>query len=172
MADILEDTQIYPALAELVECLRDSLGDSAPCFCDILMGQQIPVDYVGDCEDAQGNASCGAAYVRVEGAYPTADFPEPLAFPTSNSVMAYNVSVGVLRCASIGQDDGNAIDPADLKVLTTQLLSDMKSIRRAIQCCFMLKFPDVQHVMGVFLPIPQAGDVVGGEWPISILEDF
>lgn len=175
MADITEDTAIYPVLAELSACLCLSLGDSSPCFCGIVMGDAVPVDYVGngDCKDEDDqHVSCGAAYVRVTSAYPTENFPEPLARPTINSVMAYTVSVGVLRCIGVGDEDGGPISKAELEAVTLQLLSDMKSIRQAIQCCLGNAFQDVDHVMGVFTPIDQEGDIIGGEWPVTLLERF
>lgn len=175
MADIIEDQAIYPVLAELAACLCASLGDTSPCFCGIVMGDAVPVDYVGDgsCadEDAHG-VSCGAAYVRVTGAYPTRDFPEPLILPNANDVMAYTVSVGVVRCIGVGLEDGSPIPKAELEQVTLQLLSDMKSIRQAIQCCLVNAFPEVDHVLGVFTPIDQEGDIIGGEWPVTLLERF
>lgn len=166
--DITEDTAIYPVLAELSACLCTALGDGTPCFCGILLGPDIPAEYVGDdCEDA-----CGAAYVRLVGAYPTDNFPEPVQFATCNMIMAYNVSVGVLRCASIGEEDGGPVDREQLEQQVLRGLSDMKAIRRAIQCCFQNAFPHVRVVMGTFIPLPQEGGVVGGEWPITIHEAY
>jgi len=172
VADITEDLSIYPVLAELVACLTLSLGDGAPCFSGLLMGDLIPTEYVGHCEDEDGKPSCGAAYVRVVTAYPTENFPDPLVRPTCNSVMAYQVRVGVVRCASVGLDNGDPVEPEELERITLQQLSDMKSIRQAIQCCLINAFPNVDHVLGAFEPMPQEGDVVGGEWPVTLLEDF
>lgn len=170
--DITEDDQIYPVLAELVACLCAALGETAPCFCGLLVGDDLPVEYVGRCEAETGDPACGVAYVRVMTAYPTENFPEPLARPTCNMAMAYTVGVGVLRCAEVGGDDGSPVDPAEVERITLLQLSDMKAIRRAIQCCLMSSFPEVDHVLGSFTPFPQEGDVVGGEWPVTLLEVF
>lgn len=165
---IEEDTSIYPMLAELTACLCNALGTSKPCFCGIIAGADIPVEYVGECADDV----CGAAYVRVVGAYPTSNFPEALAAPSCNTVMAYNLAVGVLRCASVGEEDGGPVNQEEFEKTQLLVLSDMKAIRRAIQCCFMRSFSHVRHVMGVYTPLPLEGGVVGGEWPLAILEDF
>ncbi|QIQ63615.1 hypothetical protein SEA_NAMAGO_32 [Microbacterium phage Namago] len=170
--DITEDLRIYPILAELNACLCAALGDGSPCFCGILVGPDTPVEYVGECEEGDGEASCGAAYVSLTGAYQTERFPEPLQSPTCNAVMAYNISVGVLRCTPIGEEDGGPISPEELERITLRALSDMKAIRQAIQCCFMRSFRNVKVVMGVFTPIPSEGGVVGGEWPIIVREDI
>ncbi|QUE25328.1 hypothetical protein SEA_FIZZLES_32 [Microbacterium phage Fizzles] len=169
--NIEEDLRIYPILAELRECLRIALGDGAPCFVGILVGDDIPSEYVGDCED-DGEPSCGAAYVRVTGAYPTDRFPEPVQYPTCNMAMAYNISVGILRCTSVGEEDGGPIYPPELEQVTLRSLSDMKAIRYAIQCCFQNAFPKVKTLMGTFTPLPSEGGVVGGEWPITVREDL
>lgn len=172
MVDITEDQGIYPVLAELNACLCTALGDSSPCFCGILVGEVIPTEYVGSCVDEHGEPSCGVAYVRVTGAFPTEQFPDPLITGSCNTIMAYNVSVGILRCASVGEEDGGPVDPEEMEKLTLQLLGDMKAIRRAIQCCFLRAFPDVDHVMGTFTPLPMEGGVAGGEWPIVISEVY
>lgn len=168
------DLSIYPMLAELRECLCSALGGSRPCFCQIVVGNEIPVDYVGgDCDhDSDDLDGCGVAYVRVVGAYPTSRFPEAMDAPTCNTAMAYNLAVGVLRCTSVGEEDGGPVNQEDFATLQLQLLSDMKAIRRAIQCCFMQAFPRATHVMGTFTPQPQMGGVAGGEWPITVLENF
>lgn len=170
--DITEDRRIYPILAELNACLCATLGDGSPCFCGIIVGEDIPVEYVGQCEDGDGESSCGAAYVRVTGAYPTERFPEPMQYPTCNSAMAYNIAVGVLRCVPIGEEDGGPVDPEELQKITLRSLSDMKAIRQAIQCCFMNAFPKVKVVMGTFTPLLNEGGVAGGEWPITVREDL
>lgn len=167
---IEDDTTIYPMLAELNACLCAALGDSVPCFCQIIVGPDIPMDYVGECDN--GDEACGVAYVRVVGAYPTSNFPEIQAAPTCNMVMAYNLAVGVLRCTSVGEEDGTPVNQEEFAKLQLLLLSDMKAIRRAIQCCFLRAFPRAAHVMGTFTPFPMEGGVVGGEWPIAVLEAF
>lgn len=171
--DITEDVRIYPILAELRECLRAALGDGAPCFVGILVGPDTPAEYVGECDDADDDGvSCGAAYVALTSAYQTDRFPEPIQYPTCNAVMAYNISVGILRCTPIGEEDGGPISVEDLERITLRSLSDMKAIRFAIQCCFQRAFPKVKVVMGNFTPIPSEGGVVGGEWPIIVREDI
>lgn len=169
--DITLDKAIYPVLAELSACLCNALGDTVPCFCGLTMGDFVPTDFVGHCESETGEPSCGAAYVRIMGAYPTENFPEPIAYPRVNSAMAYQVAVGVLRCVAVGEDDGS-MNPDDVEKDTLLMLSDMKAIRSAIACCLQTAFPEVDHVLGIFTPIPQEGDVAGGEWPVTLLERF
>lgn len=167
---IENDTRIYPMLAELSACLCAGLGDGKPCFCGVLVGNDLPVDYVGACADENGDASCGVAYVRVVGAFPTSSFPEPMVNAGCNTLMAYNIAVGVLRCWPVGEEDGGPVDPDELRALSLDLLTDMNIIRKAIQCCFLRAFPNVSHVMGTYQPLSVEGGVAGGEWPITVLE--
>lgn len=165
---IESDLSIYPILEELKSCLCNALGDSAPCFCGIVVGEDIPVEYAGECDDD----SCGAAYVRLTGAFPTTNFPQVEGSATCFTTMAYNVSVGILRCVSLGDDRGNMPTPAEVQETSLMLLSDMKTLRRTIQCCFGSTFDEVDYVMGQYTPLPLQGGVTGGEWPVTIQEQF
>lgn len=166
--EIESDRRIYPMLVELNACLCAELGDASPCFCGILMGADVPVEYAGQCEDE----NCGAAYVRVVNSYPSVDFPEPDVSASCNSVMAYSLAVGVLRCVSLGDDDGTPPSPEEMNELTLQMLSDMQAIRRAIQCCLGSNFEDLEYVLGAYTPLPMQGGVAGGETLLTVREVF
>lgn len=165
---IENDLSIYPMLEELRSCLCSALGDGAPCFCGIVVGEDIPVEYAGEC----GDDNCGAAYVRLANAFPSTAFPEPALEARCFTTMAYTVSVGILRCVSIGDDRGNPPSPDEMRDMALMQLSDMKIIRKAIQCCFGSSFEDVEYVLGQFTPLPMQGGVVGGEWALTIQEHF
>lgn len=167
LPDDFEDAAIYPVLDELRMCLCLALGpDATPCFCGIIVGEGIPVEYAGDCED------CGAAYVRLVTAFPSNVFPVPDQEPRCTAVMAYTVAVGIARCLPAGRSNGEPPTPDEVEEAARQALADMQAIRQAIRCCFGSKFEDLDHVLGTFTPAPAGSGVSGGEMVVTISEQF
>lgn len=163
-----DDRRIYPVLSELVACLCNELGDDAsPCFCGLIVGPQaVPVE-LDDCE------SCGAGYVRLDGAFPSNNFPDSDDLATCMTVMAYTVAVGIQRCAPVGDDRGNPPTQEEQQEFARLMMADMAAARRAIQCCLTdAKFTDIEYVMGSWVPTPNQGGVQGGEWTLTIREMF
>jgi hypothetical protein len=158
----MADTVIKPVMGELAACLCAELDQTELCFCGLIAGMGIPIDYVGDCE--------GVGYVRLITAYPSVNFPTPDITEGCVSLLAYQVAVGVLRPAPQMDNDGN-IDPADVARISEQVLDDIAAIRKAIRCCFREKFEDVQYLMGEYTPIEE-DSVAGGEWLLTIQEAF
>ena len=158
---------IDPVLAELSACLCAELGETVPCFCGVIVGNDIPLEYAGECEE-----ECGAAYVRLVNAFPSINFPQQDTASGCTSLMAYTISVGVVRCAPVGDDRGNPPTPEEVQKLTDQLLSDMHAIRRAVRCCLADKFEDVEYLLGQYVPLPSQGGVAGGEMTLTIQEPY
>lgn len=163
--DPVDDDKIYPILAELSACLCKALEGQAPCFCGIVVGGEIPVEYAGDCH------SCGAAYVRLINSFPSLEFPEQSASATCATLMAYTVGVGIVRCTPVGDDDGAPPTPEEMDDLARLVLSDMKKIRDTIRCCLGGDtFEDIEYVVGAYTPL--SGGVTGGEQVVTIRELF
>jgi hypothetical protein len=157
--------KIYPVLMELVACLCDSLGESAPCFCGLLIGDDLPVEYAGDCED-------GAGFVRVTTAYPSAGIPEPDQLLSSHAVRAYQIGVGVLRNAPYG-DGGEPPEPDEVKEHSLVLLADHQITWDAIVCCFQQKYDgELNMTSPIWTPFPNEGGIDGGEWVFTLQEPF
>lgn len=162
-----DDRSIWPIMSELAACLCAELsrGGEAPCFCGVLAGNVLPVEGVDDC------STCGAGYVRLANAYPsTQRFPQPDEIATCRSVLAFDVVVGVARCAPVGDGDYPPTQ-AELTEYARQAMADMAAIRRAIRCCLTDdKFEDITYVLGMYTPLPDEGGVGGGEWQLTIQE--
>lgn len=166
MADLPEDKKIYPLMLELQACLCDAIGVE-PCFCGIVVGSEIPMDFDG-CEN------CLSAYVRLDSANPsTEQFPQPDQRAQCGTLWAFTLAVGIARCAPVfGDDLGNAPTEADINAFSATLLADMSAIVRAISCCFAEKFEDANYVLGPYTPFPPAGGVGGGEITLIVQELF
>lgn len=166
-----DDHSIWPVLSELAACLCNMMAEAGTsgCFCGILAGpnQEIPID-------SDGCDNCGAGYVRLESAYPsTIQFPEQDQQATCRAVMAFPVTVGIVRCAPVGDSLGNPPEPKELNAFARQVFADMALIRRAIACCLVDdKFEDIEYVMGEYTQRLVEGGTGGGEWQLTIRERF
>lgn len=160
------DSKIYPLMAELSACLCADLGpDATPCFCGVLFGPNIPVEYTGDCDE------CGVAYVRLVNSYQSTEgFPSPDVTATCASLTAWTIAVGIVRCSPLGDNMSNPPDPDELMESSRRALADMDVIRRAIRCCLVGKFDDdFEYVLAQFLPSQTPG-IIGGEQIVVVRE--
>ncbi len=166
-----DDHLIWPILSELAACLCGMLTETGftPCFCGVLYSQTqaVPIEVDG-CQE------CGAGYVRLNTAFPsTVQFPQPDQQGTCRAVLAFDVTVGIARCAPVGDNFGNPPSPADLADYARQIFSDMALIHRAISCCLVdAKFTDIEYVLGSYTQLPAEGAVGGGEWQLTIRQQF
>jgi hypothetical protein len=166
--DFVDDPFVYPILTELLACLRSELGDQVEqmCYTGILLGTQVPADYAGM------DTSIGAAYVRLQDGYPSvASFPEPDATPACDSKLAFTITLGILRCTTIGDEQGNPPDQDELDWLARVQLADFRIMRRAIQCCARTSLnEDHQIMLGSYTPLENQGGVAGGEFGLIVQE--
>lgn len=160
--EVLERLSIYPVLTELISCLCTRVGTS--CFCGIVAGEQVPIDFVPvvgtECDGA-------AAYVRVSTGFTAANFPQPDQDPRVRGPRGYNIAVGILRPAPIGDRDGvNADEEAEFNL---RLLADMQITWESFVCCVNdQKFPDLQYTSPTFQWADRAGGAGGGEWVFQV----
>lgn len=161
---LLQRHPLYPVLVELVACICDRVGDGA-CFCGILVGDDLPVEFVGEC------TGDGAAYVRLLTAFPsTVIFPEP--DPVfGGSVRAWQVGVGILRHAG-WEPEAIEFDPLETQRYALRQMADQQATWEAIACCFTEKFDEVDLSGPVWQTFPLQGNVGGGEWQVTIRQPF
>jgi hypothetical protein len=168
--DLVDDQRVYPILLELLACLKAELGAQQVkdmCFVNLLVGTEVPAEFV----HMNPTDTVGAAYVRLGSAYPSVqNFPEPDPTPTCSTALAFPIAVGILRCASIGDDTGNPPDQDEYARIVRRSTADMALMRRVIQCCLADKFDDSTYVLGTWEPLPNLGGVVGGEFSFIIQE--
>jgi hypothetical protein len=170
VAAFVEDTIIYPTMIALSACLCTEIEGSGlpePCSCGPLIGDLV-LDYCGECADGK----CGGqAWVRLVDAFPSNDFPNPLAaIQNCNAPLAYTLEVGIVRCKPTGKASGvrGFVPPSmeqNVEALRLQL-ADMAAMRRAIQCCF--GDTDVSYIMNAYTPSPVDGDCLGGAFSVIV----
>lgn len=160
---VIEDFRIYPKMLQLAGCLCQQIAESglpSPCFCGVVEGSEPSLD-CGACEDG-----CGAAWVRLDSAFPTSDGInlDPLA--KCSSRLGFTLEVGITRCFSpFGDAEGNQPGIAEHLEATRIQLADMSAMFRAIQCCFS---EDDDYNLGQYTPLPFLGGCGGGSWSLVV----
>ena len=78
------------------------------------------------------------------------------------------IEVGVLRCASVVDDRGNAPSASRLTAEAQSTARDMWNLAEAIRCYFA-DVPTVVHVdLGTWTPLGAEGGCVGGTWTATV----
>lgn len=149
--------RIAVALAALSECLCAELTAVAlvPCWCGVLPGQEVALDYCSPCESGQ----CGMAWVRLDLTFPADPFPLQVLDASCEKPLAYRIEMGVAQCVTVN-DDGEPLSTEQaLDTLVSQTLA-MEAMRRALSCCTK----DFEVVIEGYQPFGPQGGCVGGVW--------
>lgn len=166
MAEFREDTDIFPVLTQLAECATAQLvkdGLDPISAVSVQPGQQGVMDYVGNGKD------CGEIIINVNQGYPVGPFPNQSADATCTTQMAYEVQLGIFRCAPQPSGPKNALrmpSSAEQTNAARIALADMSSMRRAIQCC--MQTTGRQYTLRSFTPYGPTGNAVGGYWLVVV----
>jgi len=154
---------INAILTDLVTCLcAQILTDDLPpvCFCGVLPGDEVALDYAGDCDDA-----CGMAWVRLTTAYPSVSIATPAAIP-GNCAMGIGIEIemGIVRCLDVGEG-GTPPEPESLTASAALQVADLMAMWRAVHCCQSAK----DFVIGQYVALGPQGGIVGGTLPMAML---
>lgn len=156
------DTDIWPTLNRLVDCLCTELAEAGldTCYCGLLPGQLIAAQYVNH------KTRQGMAWVRLNGAWPYTQFPSFNTAAQCAAPVAFEIEIGSLFCAPVFADSrGNPPSlAAQLEAVRVQTAA-MAAMRRAIVCCLGT---GKTAVLGQYQPIGPEGDVVGGTWMVTV----
>lgn len=155
---------VTTVLTELATCLcAQILIDETPkvCFCGLVPGAEVAMEYAGDCADA-----CGMAWVRLANSYPSTSIGLPSVAPGNcQSGIGLDVELGIARCVEVGQADGSPPTPGQLAASAVLQSEDMMTLWRAVACCRQSK----DWVIGQYTPFGPEGGLVGGVVFVSIL---
>lgn len=155
--------RISVLLSDLATCLcAQIIEDELPptCFCGVVPGDEVAMDYAGDCDDA-----CGMAWVRLVNAYPSTSIGSPIERPGNCAVgIGVEVVLGIARCIPLG-DNGEPPDPTDLAAASVLQQADMMAMWRAVSCCRSSK----DWAIGNYTPFGPQGGLVGGILSLAIL---
>lgn len=154
ISDVLED--LRTCLCAQIE--TDQLPDV--CTCSVMPGNEVALDYAGNCDDA-----CGMAWVRLIESFPSVTIGIPSLTPGNCSVgIGISVELGIIRCFDLGEN-GEPPDSATMTETARLQIADMMAMYRAVACCRQSN----DFVIGQYVPYGPEGGMVGGILPISIL---
>lgn len=156
---------ITTILTELAGCLCrqiHDLGLAEPCFCGVMPGDRVALDYVGNCEDRDG-----MAWVRLVASYPSTGVGT-LSTNVNNcgSALSVDLEVGIMRTAPKMDQSGEPPDEAAQLAATDQQISDMMAMYKAISCCPALV--DREYIAGIYKPMGPQGYALGGTVPVTL----
>lgn len=156
---------IFSRLDDLRTCLCAQIElDDLPslCFCGIVPGSEVAVEYQGDCTDR-----CGMAWIRLASLYPAVSVGQvSTQMGNCGNMMGVDVEVGVMRCMPVGGYDGLPPTPAQLRAATELQVKDAQAIWKAVVCC---QGSD-DWIIGQYRPFGPDGGIVGGIVEINFLE--
>lgn len=154
---------IAAVLEDLSICLCAQIeADNLPptCFCGVMPGSEVPLDYAGDCDHA-----CGMAWVRMGASYPSVSIGAPAETPGNCSAgIGLEIEVGIIRCIDVG----SGTTPPDREVLAAAAAlqtADMMAIWRAVSCCQNSK----DFMILQYQPYGPEGGMVGGVVALNLL---
>lgn len=163
VADPVVLDPINQTLEDLATCLCSQIiTDGLPplCTCSVMPGNEVALDYAGDCDD-----QCGMAWVRLSASYPSTMIGNPyLGAGNCAAGIGLEIELGVMRCFDLGEN-GEPPDPATLLESSQLQIKDMLAMWRAIACCRQSR----DFVIGTYIPYGPEGGLVGGILPVSIL---
>lgn len=157
---------IAARLQELADCLCAQVAeDGLPglCFCGVVPGEAAAADYISDrCDD------CGMAWVRLVSIYPTAGVGiADTTIGNCNKELGFDVEIGIMRCFSVGDAQGNPPSPNEVREAAALAALDAETMVRAVACCPAIN--SKSYVMGNYQPLGPQGGVVGGVWTLSLV---
>jgi hypothetical protein len=164
------DDPIFEVISRLSDCLCSELeaaGGPGLCYCGLAIGAAPPPFGMADCS----NGDCGVAWVRLVSGFPSTSFPLPnqVASTSCASPLAYQVELGVARCAPVAT--GRELFPDKQATFDAARLymGDMRAMKRALLCCLPAEQkqaggPAIVVQAGTWTPLDNAGGRSGGLW--------
>lgn len=156
---------ISQKIDDLITCLCAQIiedGNGNVCFCGIMPGSEVAMDYFGECTDA-----CGMAYVTLETGTPANGIGvENTQVNNCGSAFTFDVEIGILRCVEAGDEHGAPPTPESLNETAHVQFADILTMRRAVQCC-----NPKPYILGAYTPYGPTGGAVGGTFLLTLLEE-
>jgi len=158
---------VFERLTALATCLCAEIQDPANgvpdvCFCGIVPGEAALGEYAGDCD-----TKCGMAWIRLVSVYPSNAVGVTVSTAGNCAHgLGMNVEMGMMRCISVGDDQGNGPTPAELLDASELQIADALLMHRALYCCDAIPGRDV--ILGPYQSLGPQGGLIGGSYGISM----
>lgn len=154
MAGLIIDAPLRGLLDTVTDSLTPTPGRSV-----LAPGSEVAWD---DCCDGQVHVRV----ITVEPNYPTAQRGNATVSGNCDPVAwSVTLGVGVIRCAAVLDDDGNAPAPHQITADARQMLDDMNTLAQALTCH---TFPGLDRLaLSTWNPSGPMGGCHGGEWLVT-----
>jgi hypothetical protein len=157
----------FERLTALATCLCAEIQDPVNgvpdvCFCGVVPGEVASGAYAGDCND-----KCGMAWVRMASIYPSNSVGAAVTTPGNCAYgMGMDVEMGITRCMSVGDEQGNPPPAAEMLAAAELQMADAYIMQRALYCCDAIPAKDV--ILGLYQPLGPEGGLIGGLFTMSM----
>lgn len=164
---LYEGNHVWWRLQALAACLCAAIEDpenGVPkvCYCGVVPGQAAVAQFAGDCAYA-----CGMAWVRLAGLYRAKSVGVPdTTRGNCGSGIGMDIEMGILRCMSVGDEQGNLPSKAEMEEATQLQIADALVMWEAVLCCDAIETKDA--IVGGYLPVGPDGGIVGGTMTIAL----
>lgn len=165
--NFIDDLDVLPILESALACLCTELDRSPggiPCFCAIVPGDQVAMDYC-DCSDPE--TGCGMAWARLDQSFVGSSIYNSVYSRTALNVarcvplISHRIQLGVTRCMPGMDSEGNPPSALEQTEATRIQMGDMAATMRALNCCFPYD-KRREFLFERYLPIGPIGNCVGG----------
>lgn len=155
-------TSLDPVLSELLSRSAGALqtAGTVPGRIELTPGRDVAWDNC--CEGG------GQLYVRMTDVYPAGPFPDlDRAQKCGVSMTGVFLAVGILRCAHVVDDRGNAPSANEVTSDALQVIEDSAVLYQVLQG--LGDVPGVsRYQIGRWTPLGPSGGCTGGEWALSL----
>lgn len=152
-------------LTDLAACLCEQIKDAGlpdPCFCGVMPGARVALDYVGNCEQQDG-----MAWTRLTTAYPAAGVGRvDTSLGNCGVGLGIDIEIGIIRSAPRMTEDSEPPEEGAQLEATDLQSADLIAMRQAVVCCFGDKGYD--YIVGPYLPYGPEGFAVGGTMTVMV----
>ena len=161
------NTHELPLAQLLLECLEEVLTvdhPNPPLHFSLRVGQ-----VAFDLSEREDLCCEGLAYVKINSAYPSDNFPEPTDTysPCGGGGWAADLEMGVLRCAPVGTLEYMPTDE-DWTAAAEQVAHDAAALRQAVACFRDRLDPTAPWVARAWAPIGAEGGCTGGSQVVTV----
>lgn len=151
-------------MIEIAACLCaqiDADGSPPTCFCGVVPGESVVLNYATDCVDRDG-----MAWVRLITLYPSTTVGQAdTNLGNCGAGIGAELEIGIMRSYPV-YEDGEPPPAAELEAITRQQVKDAMTMHRAVLCCTAL--PTKQVIVSLYRPAPILGGMVGGAMQIAL----
>lgn len=152
-------------LTTLAACLCEQIRADElpePCFCGVLPGERVAVDYINLCEEQDG-----MAWTRLALSYPaSAVGVVNQNLRNCSGGLGVEIEIGIMRAAPTMTEDGEPPSAGDQLASVELQMDDMLAMRKAVACCSALDPYD--YILSQYRPSGPLGYALGGTFTVMV----